>query len=114
MRISDWSSDVCSSDLPTGEGDGVSDVCGSQAAGVVRANHWGVSLVGTIWGVRSAGGGSQWSGSAGGCSPLRVSLTLQIVRASCRERVGQYVEISGDAGGLKKITRQTYISKPKN
>ena len=71
---------------PAGEGDGLSDVLGAQAACVVGADHWSCSLVvrvlvcvrgqvETTRGRRSSAGGVQVSGSASTWSPLRMSLT---------------------------------------
>src|SRR5690349_13858165 len=63
---------VAPSGHPSGQGHGLPDVLGAQAAGVVGADHfWGSLMVG----VRSAAGGSQWSGSAGTWSPVRMSST---------------------------------------
>src|SRR3546814_16597949 len=97
MRISDWSSDVCSSDLlarPDVElrvshngkpsrrykGDGLQPEQSHRAPGV--------TLVGAVPG------------------PLLLD-ELPIGRASCRERVGQYVLISVGAGSLKKKKPQS-------
>src|SRR3546814_16188819 len=101
MRISDWSSDVCSSDLssdvvfvPTGLGT------------EIRALEW-----------LCRGGGGNCSGSSGqrerDGEKIAVHETClswvsflvpgeKIGRASCRERVCQYVSISVVAGSLKK------------
>src|SRR3546814_4739544 len=82
MRISDWSSDVCSSDLPggrfrneslqekcRGDGAGIGSVADIADIGHGRPQHLRVGLV-----ERQA--------------PDRIG---QIGRASCRERVCQYV-----------------------
>src|SRR3546814_10701613 len=66
MRISDWSSDVCSSDL-----DHVAAI-GMEAKLAV--------------GERARVGGEE-----GAAAVLDLPVTLQIGRASCRERVCQYV-----------------------
>src|SRR3546814_7422971 len=87
LRISDWSSDVCSSDL-------------SPAAALMQA-----CVQGLLRGLPVA--------SARPFRPLpQVSLPVsapvsvpgQIGRASCRERVCPYVEISGGAVSLKNKT----------
>src|SRR3546814_10367827 len=77
MRISDWSSDVCSSDLP--------------AAGAVPAGRRGyLAAEAQLWPQARAG-------AAGPvylrrCRPRQVDADgPEIGRASCRERVCQYV-----------------------
>src|SRR3546814_18219626 len=104
MRISDWSSDVCSSDLATS----MVGVPLPEAA-VALASFTGLKRRFEV------------AGTAGdvtviddfGHNPAKIAATLaalhafpgrllEIGRASCRERVGQYVEISGVAGSLKK------------
>src|SRR3546814_19227933 len=82
MRISDWSSDVCSSDL-------ISDQPRSAGRLLRRQPEQG---------------GGRPQGARG----------EQIGRASCRERVCQYVEISVVAVSLKKKSRQYIpdIGKP--
>src|SRR3546814_5295225 len=112
MRISDWSSDVCSSDLYHNSliyGDGVSDVA-VLGPGMIHG-----------LGLRRAGPGPKWHGVKGWVSPKARGMdphearlsdpaeraeegkgnkslafkncrnVLQIGRASCRERVWQYV-----------------------
>src|SRR3546814_4969702 len=86
MRISDWSSDVCSSDLEdlhvdgTVFGDG-SVVTPGSVTGIrgpaVGAEHSRIVDVEVIHEFRADG--------------VRVGLRLKIGRASCRERVCQYV-----------------------
>src|SRR3546814_1883365 len=70
MRISDWSSDVCSSDLPP---DGVHDTTGHAVRRFLLRARRQPPAGCRAGGERSFGGG------------------LQIGRASCRERVCQYV-----------------------
>src|SRR3546814_2396371 len=78
MRISDWSSDVCSSDLDGQGGAGVADEDAAaldekltlRRQGRGRSRQW----------LRRAGG----KGAAG-------ARDREIGRASCRERVCQYV-----------------------
>src|SRR3546814_13605938 len=81
MRISDWSSDVCSSDL------GVR--CRARAAGTAseRTGH----------GTERAAGLRLFVGYLAHGGPC-----AEIGRASCRERVCQYVSISVVAVSLKK------------
>src|SRR3546814_18358059 len=111
MRISDWSSDVCSSDL--------------------RRDRWpprcelpfdfGQSIPSQFFTI-----GQQYGGRRGDMlrlaqhvyrAPLAVHAVIgnQIGRASCRERVCQYVSISVVAGTSKKNTlytntNSTYVS----
>src|SRR3546814_16326178 len=88
MRISDWSSDVCSSDLaigPTVERDAGKralapclDSHGKPAIGHVAAKLFRRPL----------------HGPEDARLPQHAKQRMQIGRASCRERVCQYVEIS--------------------
>src|SRR3546814_13434403 len=106
MRISDWSSDVCSSDLrvtwksaflPTISDCTVSavsrsrltDSSSSRRALEARKRNWNRN-----------GGEHSWSPSNSDCD------TKQIGRASCRERVCQYVYISVVDVSLKKKKTQ--------
>src|SRR3546814_18496349 len=94
MLISDWSSDVCSSDLfprssnkalqalPLVES-GAADACNLSQAELAMA-------------CASHGGETRHTG------------TVEIGRASCRERVCQYVSISVVAVSLKK-NKQTHV-----
>src|SRR3546814_16093570 len=81
MRISDWSSDVCSSDLPTSSA--------SRNAG---------------WAMGRAGPCASRHRTGDHAALPRGSHRLgrEIGRASCRERVCQYVYISVVAVSLKK------------
>src|SRR3546814_19613704 len=121
MRISDWSSDVCSSDLAFG-------ICaprlnslqpyyrrGQGADGTLRREQMTpmsparlalaiqASLLLSFAGISSAQ-------DAAPAEPTDQAQTLDTVtvtaigRASCRERVCQYVYISGVAVSLKKKT----------
>src|SRR3546814_13179623 len=104
MRISDWSSDVCSSDLLGGDGQSAYDR--RQSGHLERAADLSVRL--GIFrpvpeadrlrhGDGRAGEGSMMSvyvvgrAAAGTAFLSRVNCHLKIGRASCRERVGQYV-----------------------
>src|SRR3546814_12661563 len=90
MRISDWSSDVCSSDLPTNPRPGRSKE---------RFQAMDEITVGTVGVV------ALFAAILGGVNVLialgDVGMLGQIGRASCRERVCQYVEISVVAVALK-------------
>src|SRR3546814_19748997 len=110
MRISDWSSDVCSSDLVG------TPVFSAQVPGFTQILHWDsesnshelqlisppdllndhLSFVGGIYYLRERFKTSAaYQFGTFGCN-------LEIGRASCRERVCQYVYISVDSGYLKK------------
>src|SRR3546814_14132699 len=96
MRISDWSSDVCSSDLPG-----------------IREGRRTVEL----FALEANIGDDVFLARIEDCFRLQFvklardrghALDRQIGRASCRERVGQYVSISVDAVSLrqKKLSHQ--------
>src|SRR3546814_2808801 len=74
MRISDWSSDVCSSDLRIEETAGVDE------------HHVGAGIVGR----QAVAVGTQFGQDAFAVDQ-RLGAAEQIGRASCRERVCQYV-----------------------
>src|SRR3546814_9032731 len=80
MRISDWSSDVCSSDLAILEALAMNiPVVASDLPGMVEFNQ-----------ISKARGYSSFVHLARSEDPQ----DFEIGRASCRERVCQYVEIS--------------------
>src|SRR3546814_2148020 len=98
MRISDWSSDVCSSDLlpfhapswwrmePELNRHGSGHQCRSSAAAVVAV------AIAAVGGDGTAGGFTAQAGCVMlGDYPRHRGGDLQIGRASCRERVCQYV-----------------------
>src|SRR3546814_12147129 len=108
MRISDWSSDVCSSDLQLGAF-GVEanarklwlDLEKRNSAFTERQPY----LVKSGKLTRLQAGGFANKGEAESfCASVRKGgqACLEIGRASCRERVCQYGEISVVAGSLKK------------
>src|SRR3546814_14348965 len=118
MRISDWSSDVCSSDLRALQADAGERLQASELFHLYRRGEPG-GAVGQVEG--TAGGDSRRAGvslqvvdiepqageveAAGEAQRQRVAEHLvdsEIGTASCRERVCQYVTISGVAGSLKK------------
>src|SRR3546814_14372140 len=90
MRISDWSSDVCSSDLEIVPWlRELSEACHAHGAAVMmQITHLGRR---TAW-------------NRGDWLPVLVPSTLreQIGRASCRERVCQNVQDVGVAVSIKK------------
>src|SRR3546814_19260943 len=90
MRISDWSSDVCSSDLlagDAGEDFGNMEGLGQEALDFARARDGQLVLFAQF--IHAENGNDE------------------IGRASCRERVCQYVKSSVVAVSLKK---QKYIT----
>src|SRR3546814_13216101 len=109
MRISDWSSDVCSSDLDPDVSIDVEELAGGAVSGVRRVDvvftelERGYPIVGEL---RVFGDGPilelapklEWSVT---------EYEYEIGRASCRERVCQYVSISVVAVSLKNtITKE--------
>src|SRR3546814_12064913 len=93
MRISDWSSDVCSSDL----------CC--RAAGTRCDEPADRRLEPRVGGERARrGGGARRTCGRDerGAAQARRPLVRQIGRALCRERVCQYVSISVVSVSLKK------------
>src|SRR3546814_17384800 len=127
MRISDWSSDVCSSDLPkldlyelaTGyrdqhggleylvcdEAQFYTDAQAEQLARVVDELDADVHALGLLTDFR----GRLFAGSARflGLATERPELRVEVGRASSRGRGGQKGEISEDAGQLTKKTIRT-------
>src|SRR3546814_11003027 len=94
MRISDWSSDVCSSDLTKVEAWMVNDVfpwIGSRRAGDLEAPDF----LAAVRRVESRGA-------------IESAHRIQIGRAACRERVCQYVSVSVVAASLKKKRNNTH------
>src|SRR3546814_854136 len=73
MRISDWSSDVCSSDLLAHQRGAQPDLAAVQLAPAVAA------------------AGAAHPATSRGSAAHRLRRAEQIGRASCRERVCQYV-----------------------
>src|SRR3546814_21090704 len=98
MRISDWSSDVCSSDLSSHDRRPTTHDRSNAylAYSITLVSRSTVTLI--------------WPGYSSSSS-----IFLEIGRASCRERVCQYVSISVVAVSLKKkyqkIQENTYINQ---
>src|SRR3546814_13890082 len=100
MRISDWSSDVCSSDLPLGTKafDEIATTSFDDFHGRIGGNDercWDPILdvePGTL----------EYASNAPDITLAAMIERNQIGRASCRERVCQYVYISVVAVSLKK------------
>src|SRR3546814_13423122 len=110
MRISDWSSDVCSSDLlvPTILAlAGVSDAERRERHPALVGHDLSAAIATpTVRTGRDAAGilfnyAVRYGWNAPDVAP-GVTEAKQIGRASWRERVCQYVEISGVAGSLTK------------
>src|SRR3546814_18615685 len=100
MLISDWSSDVCSSDLPEGEGD--------PASNVIRLERRGIDRVGPV--------GFRQFQALGAASVLHTSVKGHIsadglVVAAVRKRVGEGkgVGVGVDLGG-RRILKQNRTS----
>src|SRR3546814_14629211 len=108
MRISDWSSDVCSSDLLFPLGVGPETVLlGRIAAGVV----WVAALLATLLALDRLFAKDYEDGSLDLLVLSPLPLEAKIGRASCRDRVCQYVVISVVAVSLKQkptIKTHTY------
>src|SRR3546814_13253596 len=88
MRISDWSSDVCSSDLPDGPSSATTPPSDTSRS-IPRSTSTGAAPVPSV-SVRFR------------ADIARDRLVTQIGRASCRERVCQYVQISAVAVSFKE------------
>src|SRR3546814_19690521 len=110
MRISDWSSDVCSSDLAWMDPDALAQWYGPT--GLAIENHeadireggvWRFDMVGVLEGQQQRFPSLMRFLKVVPNELIVVDYgTPELGRASCRERVCQYVEISVDAGSLKK------------
>src|SRR3546814_16149953 len=120
MRISDWSSDVCSSDLlvvPRGGGGAGLGQHGGAVAGDQEAVRQGEE--GRVGVVGSGAPAMQEVGRRqAGFQPLRhrrrgarAGGRPAIGRASCRDRVCRYVYISVVADELKKKKKQSKMKK---
>src|SRR3546814_15684660 len=100
MRISDWSSDVCSSDLETEDGDILAAFLGQfyddkPAPRLILLSHAvpEAELIAEALSTRAERKVELLVPQRGS----KRKLVEQIGRASCRERVCQYVSISGAA-----------------
>src|SRR3546814_11972646 len=104
MRISDWSSDVCSSDLPAAHVDSfqLTWLFSEAAQGAADANE----LLRAAGQIRS-GNREDWYSAF---SALAERLQ-EIGRASCRERVGQDVYISVVAVSINKQLNVTIFNE---
>src|SRR3546814_5866176 len=89
MRISDWSSDVCSSDLEQIAADDFAAPAGRAAIEAALRGFLGVLEI--ILEFRQIRGLFQIGQAFGRIAGNEPGLAAQIGRASCRERVCQYV-----------------------
>src|SRR3546814_15368775 len=122
MRISDWSSDVCSSDLIGDPAralrllpnpDGLQELnapAGEHAPRQRNRRHefaaQGMAVLGQRrLAVRRDQVGPVAERRDGVAGPRR-RIVMKIGRGSCRERVGQYGEISGVAGSFKNKKKE--------
>src|SRR3546814_19957821 len=107
MRISDWSSDVCSSDLlyfvarswigaPDGQFYDIPAFVAHDGSWLVLIALLGISVSGGMFVV------PLYAFLTTTVNKSETARTVEIGRASCRERVGQYVKISAVAESLKK------------
>src|SRR3546814_16166552 len=99
MRISDWSSDVCSSDLledngVTGETADLVEIDGNEAIDALRGEEVDAAIF----------VGAPTSRTIG-------TLLAKIGRASCRDRECPYVSISGVAVSLKNTNSTTSLQQ---
>src|SRR3546814_17834427 len=95
MRISDWSSDVCSSDLV-----GTADTF--YLDGPAHRLQAVLDRLGAKSSFRFVPGRTHFDLYAEGEDKMALLKAIEIGRASCRERVCKYVSISGVAVYLKK------------
>src|SRR3546814_17502003 len=107
MRISDWSSDVCSSDLRRSRRgaqqaplSSIINKRGKSAQDIMQITTKNHLDKRSNRPVATIGASSRVSSDTR--RPHGLSRPEQIGRASCRERVCHYVKISGCAGELKK------------
>src|SRR3546814_17735487 len=113
MRISDWSSDVCASDLLAwfaylvGILRGFVHLLADDLGGdLVEMGGEGTAQFLKLWPKRHLDEAGRGTDNDGLTVHPRCAED-QIGRASCRERVCQYVEISVVAGSLKKTKNTT-------
>src|SRR3546814_13196223 len=105
MRISDWSSDVCSSDLPAGTIAKIITVATQKGGAGKTTTSMNVAADFARRGYRALVVSADKQGSA----VAWAAAASEIGRASCRERVRPYVSISVVAVSLKKKKRsETY------
>src|SRR3546814_19493461 len=110
MRISDWSSDVCSSDLHNSKDAAEEVAAGIERAITVQADAAVSADIRRLYGTAVTEFGQVDivvnNAAIGLGGPLVAVPAEEIGRASCRERVCQYVSISVDAVTLNKKKKQ--------
>src|SRR3546814_16514920 len=104
MRISDWSSDVCSSDLPS---ERAAVTVGRLVAHLATLRQMSLSVAGMLQAGRSPALEGALVKELGGVFEQSIPGIAQIGRASSRESVCQYGSISVGAVSLKKNNKQT-------
>src|SRR3546814_19809111 len=106
MRISDWSSDVCSSDLAVGFVEDqrldLRKIDGALANMVKQAARRGDDNLGALRQLLDLRRDADAAKDQDGAHMRQMLAVGEIGRAACRERVCQYVLISGVAVSLKK------------
>src|SRR3546814_15616903 len=105
MRISDWSSDVCSSDLPAFPGGGFWGALAHRQKAVSGSSRRcsGNAAAGIFIDAASGHVDDGLCHDGAFCAEHGLARPVpEIGRASCRERVCQYVSISVVAVSLKK------------
>src|SRR3546814_11511765 len=108
MRISDWSSDVCSSDLPDKP---IRDYNKNELYDLLHKEPTKIKIDGinlTYTGLIPQIQKSYLSKDVDAMQP-HIRAFVEIGRASCRERVCQYVSISLVAVPLKKNKKNTKV-----
>src|SRR3546814_18158504 len=106
MRISDWSSDVCSSDLPLDVTTFILGSIGANAGSIggrnasIRRRMADGGAISWRW---TCIGWALWAKSAGGG---------EIGRAACRERGCQHVSSTVGAAFLDNTTYHVYSMRP--
>src|SRR3546814_7647758 len=98
MRISDWSSDVCSSDLEAQRAQQAvlfveATSASAMLASAISSSHGEVALPVVVNDHTTVATGNAFAQfiSASGIAGDAVGMRNEIGRASCRERVSQYV-----------------------
>src|SRR3546814_16081445 len=113
MRISDWSSDVCSSDLSTSLPELVTSIAAFRmgSSGLAVGNLFGSNAVNMVVFLAMDLAHRHAPIFANLHPGHRISGLLAVIvkigRASCRERVCPYGSISGVADSLKKKQQKT-------
>src|SRR3546814_18474252 len=111
MRISDWSSDVCSSDLTDARVDVLAPAEPVELRGVAQVVETRQAVV-----ERRLGRHDPAAGPPVAAVHRRVETEtpdLKLGRAACRERVFQYVKFSVVAATLKKKTNNKHTMQTK-